>query len=116
MGIVDNSIDEALAGETNEIIVILKKDGSVVVSDNGRGIPVGKTPSGKSAVELVFTELHAGGKFNEGAYKTSGGLHGVGSSVVNALSNKLKCLVYRDKHIYETILKMVTTLCKRRTL
>lgn len=101
--IVDNSIDEALAGETNEIIVILKKDGSVVVSDNGRGIPVGKTPSGKSAVELVFTELHAGGKFNEGAYKTSGGLHGVGSSVVNALSNKLKCLVYRDKHIYETI-------------
>ncbi|MBZ4195553.1 DNA topoisomerase IV subunit B [Mycoplasma tauri] len=101
--IVDNSIDEALAGEASEIIVILNKDGSVTVSDNGRGIPVGKTDSGKSAVELVFTELHAGGKFNEGAYKTSGGLHGVGSSVVNALSKRLKCFVYRDKKIYETI-------------
>ncbi|WP_029513352.1 DNA topoisomerase IV subunit B [Mycoplasmopsis primatum] len=101
--IVDNSIDEALAGAADEIIIILNKDGSVTVADNGRGIPVGKTPSGKSAVELVFTELHAGGKFNEGAYKTSGGLHGVGSSVVNALSVKLKCIVYRDKKIYETI-------------
>ncbi|QSF13407.1 DNA topoisomerase IV subunit B [Mycoplasma sp. Mirounga ES2805-ORL] len=101
--IVDNSIDEALAGYASEIKVILKKDGSVIVSDNGRGIPVGMTKSGKSAVELVFTELHAGGKFNEGAYKTSGGLHGVGSSVVNALSTKLIATVYRDKKIYETI-------------
>ncbi|WP_338822693.1 DNA topoisomerase IV subunit B [Mycoplasmopsis felifaucium] len=101
--IVDNSIDEALAGYANEIIVTLNKDGAVTVYDNGRGIPVGKTPSGKSAVELVFTELHAGGKFNEGAYKTSGGLHGVGSSVVNALSTKLICTVFRDKKIYETI-------------
>ncbi|MEA4115651.1 DNA topoisomerase IV subunit B [Mycoplasma sp. 744] len=101
--IVDNSIDEALAGFANEINVTLTKNNSVIVEDNGRGIPVGKTPSGKSAVELVFTELHAGGKFNEGAYKTSGGLHGVGSSVVNALSNKLIAWVYRDKKIYETI-------------
>nr|WP_039884119.1 DNA topoisomerase IV subunit B [Mycoplasmopsis columbina] len=101
--IVDNSIDEALAGYANLIQVTLTKEGSVKVEDNGRGIPVGKTESGKSAVELIFTELHSGGKFNEGAYKTSGGLHGVGSSVVNALSYKLKALVYRDKKIYETI-------------
>ncbi|WP_029512618.1 DNA topoisomerase IV subunit B [Mycoplasmopsis iners] len=101
--IVDNSIDEALAGFATEIKVTLTKEGSVKVEDNGRGIPVGKTPSGKSAVELVFTELHAGGKFNEGAYKTSGGLHGVGSSVVNALSTKLIATVYRDKKVYETI-------------
>ncbi|WP_027120393.1 DNA topoisomerase IV subunit B [Mycoplasmopsis lipofaciens] len=100
--IVDNSIDEALAGFANEISVTLTKNNSVIVSDNGRGIPVGKTASGKTAVELVFTELHAGGKFNEGAYKTSGGLHGVGSSVVNALSTKLKATVYRDHKIYET--------------
>ncbi|WP_406616996.1 DNA topoisomerase IV subunit B [Mycoplasmopsis adleri] len=111
--IVDNSIDEALAGYANEIIVVLNKDGSVIVSDNGRGIPVGMTPSGKSAVELVFTELHAGGKFNEGAYKTSGGLHGVGSSVVNALSNKLICTVYRDKKIYETIFENGDNIVER---
>lgn len=111
--IVDNSIDEALAGYANEISVTLTKNGSVKVMDNGRGIPVGKTPSGKSAVELVFTELHAGGKFNEGAYKTSGGLHGVGSSVVNALSTKLIVTVYRDKKIYETIFENGDNIVQR---
>ncbi|VEU78204.1 DNA topoisomerase IV subunit B [Mycoplasmopsis columbinasalis] len=101
--IVDNSIDEALAGYADLIRVTLTKEGSVKVEDNGRGIPVGKTESGKSAVELIFTELHSGGKFGDGAYKTSGGLHGVGSSVVNALSNKLVCTVYRDRKVYETV-------------
>nr|WP_318023654.1 type IIA DNA topoisomerase subunit B [Mycoplasmopsis alligatoris] len=100
--IVDNSIDEALAGFANKISVKLGIDGSVTIEDNGRGIPVGKTESGRSAVELVFTELHAGGKFNEGAYKTSGGLHGVGSSVVNALSTKVVVTVYRDGNEYLT--------------
>ncbi|WP_406615955.1 DNA topoisomerase IV subunit B [Mycoplasmopsis hyopharyngis] len=114
--IVDNSIDEALGGFADEINVTLTKGGSVIVADNGRGIPVGKTPSGKTAVELVFTELHAGGKFNEGAYKTSGGLHGVGSSVVNALSNKLIATVYRDKGIYETIFEKGDKIVQRTKL
>ncbi|MCV3733867.1 type IIA DNA topoisomerase subunit B [Mycoplasma enhydrae] len=100
--IVDNAIDEALAGYANSIKVILKKDGSVIVEDNGRGVPVTKHASGKSGVELVFTELHAGGKFGDGAYKTSGGLHGVGSAVVNALSSKLEVSVYRDRKEYFT--------------
>jgi hypothetical protein len=91
--IFDNAIDEALSGFANKIIVTLKKDSSVIVEDNGRGIPVNKHESGKSGVELVFTELHAGGKFGDGAYKTSGGLHGVGSSVVNALSSKVEVTV-----------------------
>ncbi|MGY6172181.1 DNA topoisomerase IV subunit B [Candidatus Mycoplasma pogonae] len=101
--IVDNAIDEALAGYANHIEVTLKADGSVVVEDNGRGIPIDKHGSGKTGVELVFTELHAGGKFEEGAYKTSGGLHGVGSSVVNALSTKLVVKVYKNNKEYETI-------------
>ncbi|ADE19520.1 DNA gyrase/topoisomerase IV subunit B [Mycoplasma crocodyli] len=103
--IVDNSIDESLAGYANKIILTLKEDGSVIIEDNGRGIPVGKVDATRSAVELVFTELHAGGKFNEGAYKTSGGLHGVGSSVVNALSTKLMVTVYRDGFEYLTEFK-----------
>ncbi|AAT27872.1 DNA topoisomerase IV subunit B [[Mycoplasma] mobile] len=101
--IVDNSIDEAIANFANKIQVTLTKDGSVIVEDNGRGIPVDKFSDQKTTVEAVFTELHTGGKFGDGAYKTSGGLHGVGSSVVNALSIKLIATVYRDKKIYETI-------------
>ncbi len=101
--IIDNAMDEVLAGFASKIKVTIKKDGSIVVSDNGRGIPVGKHKTGKTAIEVIFTELHAGGKFSEGAYKVSGGLHGVGSSVVNALSKKLVATVYRDKKEYETI-------------
>nr|AXX39398.1 DNA topoisomerase IV subunit B [Mycoplasmopsis gallinarum] len=112
--IVDNSIDEALAGYANEITVILHNDSSVEVIDNGRGIPVGKkTGTNKTAVEIVFTELHAGGKFNDSAYKSAGGLHGVGSSVVNALSTKLVATVYRDKKIYETIFENGDNIVQR---
>lgn len=99
--IVDNSVDEHLAGHCNMIRVTLEKDGSATVSDNGRGIPVEMHEKGMSAERLVFTTLHAGGKFDDSAYKTSGGLHGVGSSVVNALSNHLKVTVKRNGHIYE---------------
>jgi topoisomerase-4 subunit B len=91
-----------LAGFASEIKVTLKKDLSIVVEDNGRGIPVDKHKDGKTGVELVFTELHSGGKFNTDSYKTSGGLHGVGSSVVNALSSKLFATVYRNKKEYVT--------------
>ncbi len=100
--IFDNSVDEVLAGFATDIKVVLKKDGSVVVEDNGRGIPIDMHSSGKTGVETVFTELHAGGKFNNDAYKTAGGLHGVGSSVVNALSTHLTVTVFRDKKTYET--------------
>ncbi|AWX69367.1 DNA topoisomerase IV subunit B [[Mycoplasma] anseris] len=108
--IVDNALDEALAGFANEIKVIVKQDGSIIIEDNGRGIPVDKHSSGKTGVELVFTELHAGGKFNEGVYKTSGGLHGVGSSVVNALSTKLEATVYRDRIEYFTAFEQDTII------
>lgn len=99
--IVDNAVDEHLAGYCSHITVILNADGSATVSDNGRGIPVGMHEKGISAERLVFTTLHAGGKFDDSAYKTSGGLHGVGSSVVNALSTWLTVQVKREGCIYE---------------
>ncbi len=94
--LVDNAVDEAAAGHANLVEVTLHKDGSVEVADNGRGIPIGKKKGSRTALEIVFTELHAGGKFGGGAYSASGGLHGVGASVVNALSSKLVAEVDRD--------------------
>ena len=99
--IVDNSVDEHLAGVCNEIRVTLEKDGSATISDNGRGIPVGMHAKGVSAERIIFTTLHAGGKFDNAAYKTSGGLHGVGSSVVNALSTQLTVTVKNGGFIYQ---------------
>jgi DNA gyrase subunit B len=99
--IVDNSVDEHLAGHCDRINVTLEKDGSCTVSDNGRGIPVGMHAKGVSAERVVFTTLHAGGKFDNTAYKTSGGLHGVGSSVVNALSSRLTVTVKSGGSIYQ---------------
>ncbi|WP_270789698.1 DNA topoisomerase (ATP-hydrolyzing) subunit B [Enterococcus diestrammenae] len=99
--IVDNSIDEALAGFATKIEVIVEKDNSITVVDDGRGIPIGiQAKTGRPAVETVFTVLHAGGKFGGGGYKVSGGLHGVGSSVVNALSTSLDVKVYKEGKIY----------------
>lgn len=114
--IVDNAVDEALSGFGDRIDVAINKDGSLSVSDRGRGMPVGMHATGKPTVEVIFTVLHAGGKFGQGGYKTSGGLHGVGSSVVNALSSWLEVEITRDGAVYKQRFeqggKPVTTLEK----
>ena len=97
--IVDNSIDEIINGYGNYIKILLHKDGSITVADNGRGVPIGMHESGKSTPEVIYTILHAGGKFEEAGYKVSGGLHGVGGSVVNALSTKMEVTIYREGKI-----------------
>jgi DNA gyrase subunit B len=101
--IVDNAVDEAAAGFASTIDVTLHADGSVEVADDGRGIPIGKKADGRTALEVVYTELHAGGKFGSGAYSASGGLHGVGASVVNALSSKLVSEVDRDGNTHRLV-------------
>lgn len=114
--IVDNAVDEALSGFGDQIDVIINKDGSITVADHGRGMPTGKHAMGIPTVEVIFTVLHAGGKFGQGGYKTSGGLHGVGSSVVNALSSWLEVEITRDGTVYKQRFedggKPVTTLEK----
>ena len=97
--IVDNSIYEIINGYGNHIKIVIHKDGSITIADNGRGVPIGMHESGKSTPEVIYTVLHAGGKFEEGNYKVSGGLHGVGGSVVNALSKKMDVVIYREGEI-----------------
>ncbi|ANZ62010.1 DNA topoisomerase IV subunit B [Secundilactobacillus paracollinoides] len=115
--IVDNAVDEALAGYGDEIDVVIEVDNSITVQDHGRGMPVGMHASGKPTPEVILTVLHAGGKFGQGGYKTSGGLHGVGASVVNALSSELTVNIVRDGVMYEQKFKdgghPVTTLVKK---
>ncbi|UTH12771.1 DNA topoisomerase IV subunit B [Macrococcus equipercicus] len=117
--ILDNSIDEALNGHGTEISVVLNKDGSVTVQDNGRGMPTGLHKTGKPTPEVIFTVLHAGGKFGQGGYKTSGGLHGVGASVVNALSEWLEVTIHHNGKVFEQRFENggvpVTTLIEKGT-
>ena len=117
--IVDNAVDEALSGYASKIDVTIHKDGSLSVRDNGRGMPTGKHASGIPTIQVIFTILHAGGKFGQGGYKTSGGLHGVGASVVNALSDWLEVEVLRDGVLYTQTFKTggekVSSIKKEKT-